>query len=38
MGKACSTNVKRDAYRIMEGKPEGRIRCRWVNNTEMYLR
>jgi hypothetical protein len=34
---------KRNAYRILVGKPEqkislGRPRCRWVDNTEMDLR
>jgi hypothetical protein len=44
MGKACSTNgEKRNAYRILVGKPEGtrplgRPRCRWVDNIKMDLR
>jgi hypothetical protein len=34
---------KRNAYRIMVGKPErkrslGRLECRWVDNIKMYLR
>jgi hypothetical protein len=34
---------KRDAYRILVGKPEGkrplgRPRCRWVDNIKMDLR
>jgi hypothetical protein len=34
---------KRNAYRILVGKPEGkralgRPRSRWVNNIKMYLR
>jgi hypothetical protein len=34
---------KTNAYRILVGKPEGkgplgRLRCRWVDNTEMNLR
>jgi hypothetical protein len=34
---------KRNAYRILVGKPEGkgslgRPRCRWVNNVKMYFR
>jgi hypothetical protein len=34
---------KRNAYRILEGKPEGkrplgRPRCRWVENIKMGLR
>jgi hypothetical protein len=44
MGRACSTNeVKRNAHRILVGKPEGKrplgrpIR-RWVNNIKMDLR
>jgi hypothetical protein len=38
MGRACSTNgEKRDAYRLLVGKPEGkrplgRLRRRWVDN------
>jgi hypothetical protein len=38
MGRACSMNwEKRDAYRILVGKPAGkrplgRLRCRWVDN------
>jgi hypothetical protein len=32
---------KRNAYRLLVGKPEGkrslvRARCRWVDNIEMY--
>jgi hypothetical protein len=44
MGKACSTNgEKRNAYRILVGKPEGkrpleRPRHRWVDNIKMDLR
>jgi hypothetical protein len=44
MGRACSTNVvKRNAYRILVGKTEGKKplgtpRCRWVNNIKMDLR
>jgi hypothetical protein len=44
MGRACSTNgEKRNAYRILVGKPEGkkplgRPRCRWVDNIKMDLR
>jgi hypothetical protein len=35
--------VKRNAYRLFVGKPEGkrplgRPRCRWVVNIKMYLR
>jgi hypothetical protein len=44
MGRACSTNVaKRNAYRILVKKPEGKrplerkIR-RWVNNIKIDLR
>jgi hypothetical protein len=44
MGRACSTIwEKRNAYRILVGKPEGtrpigRRRCRWVDNIKMDLR
>jgi hypothetical protein len=44
MGRACSTNgAKRNAYRILVGKPEGkrplgRPRRRWVDNIKMDLR
>jgi hypothetical protein len=44
MGRACSTNgEKRNAYRILVGKPEGkrplgRSRNRWVDNVKMDLR
>jgi hypothetical protein len=44
MGRACSTNgEKRNAYRILVGKPEGkrqlgRPRCRWVDNITIDVR
>jgi hypothetical protein len=44
MGRACSTNgEKRNSYRIMVGKPEGkrplgRPRRRWVDDIKMDLR
>jgi hypothetical protein len=44
MGRACRTNgEKRNAYRILVGKPEGkrppgRPRRRWVSNVKMDLR
>jgi hypothetical protein len=44
MGRACSTNgEKRNAYRILVGKPEGkrplgRQRCRWLDNIKTDLR
>jgi hypothetical protein len=44
MGKACSTNgEKRNAYRVLVGKPEGkgplgRPRRRWVDSNKMDLR
>jgi hypothetical protein len=42
--KACSTNgEKKNAYRILDGKPEvlrplGRPRRKWVKNIKMDLR
>jgi hypothetical protein len=44
MCRECSTNrEKRNAHRILVGKPEGkrllgRPRHRWMNNIEMDLR
>jgi hypothetical protein len=44
MGRASSTNgEKRNTYRILMGKPEGkrplgRPRYRWVDNIKIYLR
>jgi hypothetical protein len=44
MGRACSTNGgKRNAYRILVGKPEGKRplgkpRRRWADNIKMDLR
>jgi hypothetical protein len=44
MGRACSTNgEKRNAYRALVGKPEGkrplgRPKRRWENNIRMDLR
>jgi hypothetical protein len=44
IGRACSTNgEKRNAFRILVGKPEGkrplgRPRRRWVDNIKMDLR
>jgi hypothetical protein len=43
VGGACSTNwMKRNAYRLFVGKPEGkrllgRLRRRWMNNIRMDL-
>jgi hypothetical protein len=47
MGGACSTNgekkkKKRNAYRLLVGKPEGkrpllRPRCRWMDNIKIDL-
>jgi hypothetical protein len=43
MGGSCSTNgEKRNAYRLLVGKPEGkrplgRLRRRWVDNIRMDL-
>jgi hypothetical protein len=43
MGRPCSTNgEKRNAYRLLVGKPEGkrplgRPRRRWVDNIRMDL-
>jgi hypothetical protein len=44
MGRACGTNAeKRNAYRVLVGKPEGnrpleRPRRRWVDNIKMDVR
>jgi hypothetical protein len=44
MSRTCSTNgEKRNAYRILVGKPDGkrslgRPRRRWADNIKMYLR
>jgi hypothetical protein len=43
MVRECSTHEKRNAYRILVGKPEGkrtlgRSRRRWVDNIKMDLR
>jgi hypothetical protein len=44
MGRACNTNgERRNAYRILVGKPEGRrqlerSRCKLVDNIKMDLR
>jgi hypothetical protein len=44
MGRACSTHEKkRNAYRILVGKPQGKIplgrpRRRWEDNIRMDLR
>jgi hypothetical protein len=44
MGRACRTyGEKRDAYRILAGKPEGnrplgRPTCKWEDNIKMDVR
>jgi hypothetical protein len=39
MGRAYSMKgKKRNAYRILMGKPEGRPRRRWVDNIKMDFR
>jgi hypothetical protein len=41
MGRTCSTNVKRSAYRILVGKQEGKRplgRRRWVDNIKIVYR
>jgi hypothetical protein len=42
-GHVARMGETRNAYRILVGKPEGkrplgRPRCRWVDNTKIYLR
>jgi hypothetical protein len=42
-GHVAGMGVKRNAYRILVGKPEGkrplgRPRCRWVDNIKMDLK
>jgi hypothetical protein len=41
-GHVARMREKRNAYRILVGKPEGKRplgkpRCRWVDNIKMYL-
>jgi hypothetical protein len=41
-GHVARMGEKRNAYRLLAGKPEGKIplgrpRCRWVDNIRMYL-
>jgi hypothetical protein len=43
MDKAFNMNEKRIAYRILVGnierkRPQGRPRCRWVDNIKMDLK
>jgi hypothetical protein len=44
MGRACTTNgVKRNAYKVLLRKPEGkralrRPKCMWVDNIKMDFR
>jgi hypothetical protein len=43
MGRACSMNGKKTAYRILVGRPEGRRPLEgpglvWVDNIKMCLR
>jgi hypothetical protein len=42
-GHVTCMRVKRNAYRILVGKPEGnrplgRLRCRWVDNIKIVLK
>jgi hypothetical protein len=37
-GHAARMWEKRNAYRILVGKPEGRPRRRWADNIKMYLK
>jgi hypothetical protein len=42
-GHVAQMGEKRNAYRILVGKPEGKVplgrpRCRWVDNIKMDLR
>jgi hypothetical protein len=37
-GHVAQMGVKRNAHRILVGKPEGRPRCRWVDNIKIDLR
>jgi hypothetical protein len=37
-GHVAQMGEKRNAYRILLGKPEGRPRRRWVNNIKMDIR
>jgi hypothetical protein len=43
MDRACSTNEKRNAYKVWVGKPEGKIplgrpRRMWVDDIKMDFR
>jgi hypothetical protein len=44
MGGACSSDGEgKGVYRVLVGKPEGKIplgrpRCRWKDNTTIYLK
>jgi hypothetical protein len=43
MGRACSSNKKRNAYRILVEKPEGKRQLgrpnrRWVDNIKIDLK
>jgi hypothetical protein len=40
MGRACNTNEGEEECicRILMGKPEGRPKCRWVDNIKIDLR
>jgi hypothetical protein len=35
---AAQMREKRNVYRFLVGKPEGRLTCRWEDNIEMDLR
>jgi hypothetical protein len=37
VGHVARLGEKRNAYRLLVGKPEGRPRCRWVDNIRMDL-
>jgi hypothetical protein len=38
VGHVARMGTMRNVYRVLVGKPEGRPRCRWMDNIKMDLR